>query len=266
MTGQDDRATRTPREVGHRRRTAPTVEDMASPPPIPPAQPHTRVRRGRVLALGGALALTATIAIASLVVPDQDAAAASADPTPGATVAAVLPAVAAASSAPEPAPANVGTKAPVGRPTPTPTPSASPSPAAAVPPPANSGQGRRIVFDQSDQRVWLIEKDGTVDRTYLVSGSKHDNLQPGTYAVQSRQRKAVSFDYSGTMEYFVRFATGRTAPIGFHSIPVFNDGRPEQTVEQLGTALSAGCVRQRKSDAKYLWDWAPDGTTVVVTA
>lgn len=248
-----ERATRAPREVGHRRRPAPTVESMASPPP-PVAAAPTRVRRGRAVALGAALTLTVMIAGASIVLPERGAAA-STHARPGSMVsAAVLPSVAAATASPT---ATAATAAVA---------KAAVVPEVEPPPPGNSGSGRRIVFDQSDQRVWLIEADETVDRTYLVSGSRHDNLQPGTYAVQSRQRQAVSFDYTGTMEYFVRFATGRTAPIGFHSIPVYNNGQPEQTVEQLGTALSAGCVRQRKSDAKYLWDWAPDGTTVVVTA
>lgn len=132
--------------------------------------------------------------------------------------------------------------------------------------PARSGEGRRIVFSESRQRVWLIEADGKVTRTYPVSGSKYDNLDPGTYAVQSRTEQATAFDYSGTMRYFVRFTTGKNAPIGFHSVPIDNDGKLEQTKAQLGTALSSGCVRQWADDAKALWDWAPVGTKVVVTA
>lgn len=132
--------------------------------------------------------------------------------------------------------------------------------------PDGSGSGRRIVFDQSDQRVWLVDGSGTVDRTYLVSGSRFNNLQPGSYRVQSKARSATAFDASGSMEYFVRFATGFSAPIGFHSVPVDNAGKLEQTKDQLGTPLSAGCVRQWKSDAIALWDFAPIGTPVVVTA
>lgn len=112
----------------------------------------------------------------------------------------------------------------------------------AVPP--ASGSGRRVIFSESKQRVWLVGAEGRVRRTYPVSGSRFDNLDPGSYAVQSRSRHAVAFDYSGTMEYFVRFTTGVNAPIGFHSVPVDTDGRPEQTKTQLGTPLSAGCVRQ----------------------
>jgi len=133
-------------------------------------------------------------------------------------------------------------------------------------PPADSGEGRRVVFDQGDQRVWLVEDDGTVARTYLVSGSRFDNLDPGAYEVLSTSRTATAFDLSGTMEYFVRFATGYSEPIGFHSVPRDTAGRLEQTRQQLGTPLSAGCVRQWKPDAVALWDFAPVGTTVVVTA
>lgn len=135
---------------------------------------------------------------------------------------------------------------------------------AALPP--GSGAGRRIVFDQSDQRVWLVGGDGAVERTYPVSGSRFDNLQPGTYAVRSRSRHAGAFDGSGTMEYFVRFATGFSEPIGFHAIPRDNRGALKQTRAQLGTPLSAGCVRQWMPDAIALWDFAPVGTRVVVTA
>ena len=129
-----------------------------------------------------------------------------------------------------------------------------------------SGEGRRIVFSETAQRVWLVAENGGIERTYLVSGSKFDNLNPGTYSVESKTRHATAFDYSGSMEYFVRFATGFTAPIGFHTVPVDNAGNPEQTKRELGTPTSAGCVRQWRNDAIALWDFAPIGTKVVVTA
>lgn len=66
------------------------------------------------------------------------------------------------------------------------------------------------------------------------------------------------------MEYMVRFAHGRGAAIGFHSIPTDLSGRPLQTEAQLGTYRSAGCVRQKNIDAAFLYAWAPVGTKVVV--
>ena len=132
-------------------------------------------------------------------------------------------------------------------------------------PPA-SGTGTRIVFDQSDQRVWLVDGGTDVRRTYPVSGSTLDNLDPGTYEVYSKSRWAVGIDDSGVMEYFVRFTQGPSgAAIGFHTIPT-KDGTPLQSVRQLGTPRSHGCIRQRTPDAIALWDFAPRGATVVVTA
>lgn len=131
--------------------------------------------------------------------------------------------------------------------------------------PARSGQGRRIVFDIGDQRVWLVSAKGEVRRSYLVSGSLTDNLGPGSYEVYSRSRHAVGIDDSGTMEYMVRFTQGENAAIGFHDIPV-HQGEKVQTARQLGTPQSHGCIRQLPKDAKALWDFAPVGTTVVVTA
>jgi hypothetical protein len=134
--------------------------------------------------------------------------------------------------------------------------------------PASSGTGKRVVFDISDQRVWLVDPaagEDEVERTYLVSGSLTDNLDPGSYEVYSRSRWAVGIDDSGVMQYFVRFTRGDNAAIGFHSIPT-KDGRALQTAAQLGTPQSHGCIRQALPDAVRLWSFAPIGTKVVVTA
>jgi lipoprotein-anchoring transpeptidase ErfK/SrfK len=131
--------------------------------------------------------------------------------------------------------------------------------------PAGSGTGKRVVFDVGDQRVWLVEEGGRVRRTYLVSGSVTDNLEPGSYEVYSTSRHAVGIDDSGTMQFMVRFAHGKRAAIGFHDIPV-DGGRPVQTRSQLGTPQSHGCIRQARPDARALWYFAIVGTKVVVTA
>jgi len=131
--------------------------------------------------------------------------------------------------------------------------------------PGDSGSGRRIVFAMGEQRVWLVDAADKVTSTYLVSGSLTHNLRPGSYHVYSRSRWAVGVDDSGVMQYFVRFAHGPNAAIGFHTIPTRN-GKPLQTIAQLGTPQSHGCIRQDRPDAIRLWDFAPVGTNVVVTA
>lgn len=152
-----------------------------------------------------------------------------------------------------------------GQPPPPPTPEtdahSTADPAAA---PDRSGQGRRVVYAMDDQRVWLVRADGTVLHSYLVSGSRFDNLRAGTYEVYSRSVDATGYTGASTMRHMVRFTQGEQAAIGFHDIPVDRRGRPVQEVAELGTALSDGCIRQHPRDAKQLWTFAPVGTPVVV--
>jgi lipoprotein-anchoring transpeptidase ErfK/SrfK len=147
--------------------------------------------------------------------------------------------------------------------TPPRAPSSSATDALALP--SDSGTGRRVVFSQHLQRVWLVgSAHDAVQQTYLVSGSVTHNLVPGTYSVYSKSRWAVGVDDSGVMQYFVRFTQGPTgAAIGFHTIPTKN-GVPLQAKAQLGTPQSHGCIRQATPDAIALWDFAPVGTKVVV--
>jgi lipoprotein-anchoring transpeptidase ErfK/SrfK len=133
--------------------------------------------------------------------------------------------------------------------------------------PANSGTGRRIVYSKPRQRVWTVEEDGTVSNTHLVSGRlTFDQPTPGTYHVFSRSLYTCNIKNPAVCwRYMVRFAIGGDEGdnIGFHEIPKKN-GVPLQSVSQLGTPLSHGCVRQSTPDAIYVWDWAPIGTKVVV--
>jgi len=132
------------------------------------------------------------------------------------------------------------------------------------PVPANSGEGRRVVYSNRDQRVWVIGRDGDVLRSFLVSGQP-GQPKPGAYKVFSQSPRSYSFnDPNTTFRFMTRFAKGKNGEnIGFHEIPRKN-GKALQTVEQLGTPLGAGCLRSATADAKFIYDWAKPGTVVVV--
>ncbi len=130
-----------------------------------------------------------------------------------------------------------------------------------------SGTGRRVVYSIGHQRVWLVTSDGRVARSHRVSGARQEYVEPGTFHVFSAFEKAIAWDHESTMRWMVRFAKGPETNIGFHEIPVMDDTRQRaQTAAQLGTPLSDGCIRQDTADARTLFDFAPVGTKVVVTA
>jgi hypothetical protein len=129
--------------------------------------------------------------------------------------------------------------------------------------PANSGSGRRIIYCVSCQQVWLVEASGLLVRHYAVSG-RVNTPAPGTYRVFSKSPLAWAGHGGITMQYMVRYTWGQTLALGFHSIPKRPDGSFLQSEAELGQYRSAGCTRQRLEDARFLYEWAPVGTTVVV--
>lgn len=153
-------------------------------------------------------------------------------------------------------------KRPPATPAPTTAPAvAEPSRFPAVP--ASSGTGRRIVYCNSCQRVWLVRADRSVARSYRVSG-RRGVPRPGTYGVKSKSNPS-STEGGLRLDHMVRFTKGRNLWIGFHAIPVGAKG-PIQSQRQLGQPLSHGCIRQAPADAVALWKFAPVGTAVVVVA
>ena len=59
---------------------------------------------------------------------------------------------------------------------------------------ADSGSGRRLVYDRAGQRVWAVDEDGEIIRSWLVSGSKYSNELPGTHEVYSRSDVSTAWN------------------------------------------------------------------------
>jgi len=133
-----------------------------------------------------------------------------------------------------------------------------------APVPAKSGVGRRIVYANRQQRVWVINADNEVIRTFPVSGMLG---QPGngTFSVFSTPPTSYSPEFAGvTFRFMTRFAIGRNGGnIGFHEIPIRNS-KPMQTVDELGAFKGSGCLRSSTKDALFIYQWATLGTKVVV--
>jgi hypothetical protein len=135
----------------------------------------------------------------------------------------------------------------------------------APPVPANSGSGRRIVYERAGQRVWAIDKDENIIRSWLVSGSQYSNEVPGTHQVYSKSEVSTAWNGKAFLPLMVRWYQTDIGHLGFHAIPIKrSDNSPYQTEAELGTRLSGGCQRQANRDAQFMWAFAEIGTTVVV--
>ncbi len=136
----------------------------------------------------------------------------------------------------------------------------------APPLPAESGSGRRVVYDRAGQRAWAVDGNEQVVRSWLVSGSKYSNEAPGTHTVYSKSEMSTAWNGQAFLPNMIRYQQTEIGHIGFHGIPrAVSDNSAYQTDAELGTRLSGGCQRQNDLDAKFLWAFADVGTTVVVT-
>ena len=138
----------------------------------------------------------------------------------------------------------------------------------APPMPANSGQGTgmRVVYDRAGQRVWAVDDQERVIRSYLVTGSQYHNEIPGRHEVYSRSEVSTAWNGQALLPKMIRWLDTERGAIGFHGIPThISDGSAYQTDAELGQKLSGGCQRQSNLDAAFLWAFAQIGTPVYVT-
>ena len=131
--------------------------------------------------------------------------------------------------------------------------------------PENSGSGRRLVYQRAGQRVWAVDENEIVIRSWLVSGSKYDNELPGVHEVYSRSETSIAWDGKAYFNLMVRWLKTSDDAIGFHALPIkVADNSLYQTEAELGQRLSGGCQRQANLDAEFTWEFAQVGTPVVV--
>jgi peptidoglycan hydrolase-like protein with peptidoglycan-binding domain len=134
-----------------------------------------------------------------------------------------------------------------------------------LPPDAGQGTGKRIVYQRAGQRVWAIDDNEHIVRSYLVSGSRFNNEEPGKHKVYSKSETTTAWNGQADLPLMVRWLDTDRGAIGFHQIPTHkSDGTLYQTDAELGTRLSGGCQRQTALDAQFMWYFADIGTPVYV--
>ncbi|MFD7612715.1 hypothetical protein [Streptomyces sp. NPDC059828] len=121
--------------------------------------------------------------------------------------------------------------------------------------PAKSGKGMRVVYALGERRVWLIGGNGKATHTFPVVPS---TVSPpaGAYEVTSRSGSIRGSD-GVPIEHVVRFATVDGVNIGFSAAVDGSMSAPDPE-------RRTGGVRMQRTDGDAMWDFALEGTKVVV--
>jgi lipoprotein-anchoring transpeptidase ErfK/SrfK len=151
-----------------------------------------------------------------------------------------------------PAPTFTPSPTPTPTSTPTPTPTSTPTPTNL--PPDKSESGKWIEVDLSAQRLYAHEGQETVLTAVVSTGTRYHPTVKGRFKIYVKYRAAPM---SGPGYYlpnvpWVMYFYGGYALHGTYWHHNF------------GTPMSHGCVNMKTNEAKWLFNWAPKGTLVVV--
>ncbi|MER5862596.1 hypothetical protein [Kitasatospora sp. NPDC002040] len=145
-----------------------------------------------------------------------------------------------------------------------PSPSASASPSAPALP-ASSGSGRRVVYSIGSHAVWLVDPKRTppTQGAFTVTPGSVEPA-PGSYTVYSRTPSGTGTD-GRQIEHVVRFAQQNNVVFGFSA--ALDGATPAPSPSPAPSAdpkAKTGGIRSGRTDGQLLWDFAPNGTKVVV--
>jgi lipoprotein-anchoring transpeptidase ErfK/SrfK len=122
---------------------------------------------------------------------------------------------------------------------------------------------RLILVSITDQRVWMCQNKIQVYSTRVTTGAVNvgDSTPVGTWQIQSREtyRYLVGPGYRDFVHYWMPL----DGDFGFHDAPwqTMPCGAPGYTDNG-----SHGCVHLPATAMAWLYDWAPNGTTVTIRA
>ncbi|MFF1402236.1 hypothetical protein [Streptomyces sp. NPDC058294] len=122
--------------------------------------------------------------------------------------------------------------------------------------PGGSGTGERVVYSVDDDRVWLVDDRGRMQRTFPVRPGNVDP-PPGTYWVTSRSHAVTGTD-GRPVEHVVRFTSVQGVAIGFSA--AVGDG----TGPAPDPGVKTGGIRENREDGDAMWRFATIGVRVVV--
>jgi len=121
--------------------------------------------------------------------------------------------------------------------------------------------GKQIIISISQQKAYFLE-DGVLVKSHLVCTGTTSHPTPlGTFKVEYHDPCAISVIYGGVYCYWW---LGFAPDTGMHALPYDPKSGTWTSASCLGSRGSHGCVRQATADAKWAYDWAPNGTRIDV--
>lgn len=121
--------------------------------------------------------------------------------------------------------------------------------------------GKYIDINLENQSMALFENGKLSDIYPISSGKRGMDTPKGRYEIENKARRPFSKRYGLYMPYWM--ALTPSGLFGIHELPEWPGGYKEGA-DHLGRPVSHGCVRLGVGPAARVWNWAEEGTPVVV--
>jgi len=136
--------------------------------------------------------------------------------------------------------------------------------------PATKGDytDKYVEIDLSQQLMYVWENN-KLQRTYTISSGARNLTPIGIFKIINKSENAWSPIYKKWMPYWMAFTYlyEYEGWAGFHELTYWYDEFGNKVFEaddRIGTAVSGGCVRLARGEAKEFYDWARVGDDVLI--
>jgi hypothetical protein len=129
---------------------------------------------------------------------------------------------------------------------------------------AQATGGKVIDVSISDQMMTVIENYRVIKKFPVSTGTWALPTPLGTHQIYNHIPDAYSTPYDLYMPHWM--AITPDGGYGIHGLPYwkYSWGNVYEGENHLGVRVSHGCIRLSLDNATWLYDWAPNGTTVLV--
>lgn len=128
--------------------------------------------------------------------------------------------------------------------------------------------GKYIDVNLKAQITTLFEDGKFITNFVDSTGAVETPTPPGEYQIYNKNPYALSNMFQVYLPYWMAFTPDGL--YGFHGLIVWPEGHEDmpqggkESKRNIGSAVSAGCVRHDAQNSKFLYDWADVGTKVVI--
>jgi lipoprotein-anchoring transpeptidase ErfK/SrfK len=127
-------------------------------------------------------------------------------------------------------------------------------------------EGKRITVSLSSQMMWAYQNGELLWEWPVSTGIDSSPTSPGVFQVQTHELEAYGAEWDLYMPHFVGiYEPGPNADLmnGFHGFP-WRDGTQLLWTNDLGRPATYGCILLSSDNAARLYEWAEEGTVVVI--